>query len=265
MKRKTLSRHQSPRGFTRILRGFTLIELLVVIAIIALLVSILLPSLKTAKELAKAVVCASNQRTIGNYCQFFANDHEYLPFYSWSYGRWTFVSMLMGSEEREMGVYRPWSGNPPWDLCPDVYNETNYLEDPGAFGVFNCPSQEPLEIGQMWDQSLRYCMNGDYLDGTTWGPREGKKPMDKNARQDRWKNPGGNAFIACSDEGRAYIAGAWRSYWDPAPNNYAASIGGYHPNDSANFIYMDGHVERHEVPLFVDMTWQEEIGWYPWN
>ena len=61
-------------------KGFTLIELLVVVAIIALLISILLPSLSRARELAKRAVCASNLRGIGQGMHIYANDNsEWFP------------------------------------------------------------------------------------------------------------------------------------------------------------------------------------------
>jgi prepilin-type N-terminal cleavage/methylation domain-containing protein/prepilin-type processing-associated H-X9-DG protein len=57
-------------------RGFTLVELLVVIAIIALLLSILMPSLQKAKQLAQQVVCSSRQRQLAVALMTYAEDYR---------------------------------------------------------------------------------------------------------------------------------------------------------------------------------------------
>ena len=74
------------------IHGFTLIEVLVVVAIIALLISILLPSLNRAREQARRVLCSTQMRTVSQasifYCQanqdffpygsdFWEVDHRY--------------------------------------------------------------------------------------------------------------------------------------------------------------------------------------------
>lgn len=69
-------RHDEPHGFT-------LIELLVVISIIALLISILLPALKAARESGKQVTCASQMRqyTMGALMYTMDND-DWIPAYA---------------------------------------------------------------------------------------------------------------------------------------------------------------------------------------
>ena len=53
-------------------QGFTLIEVLVVVAIIALLISILLPSLNRARDQARLSVCLNNIRSLGLGCATYA-------------------------------------------------------------------------------------------------------------------------------------------------------------------------------------------------
>lgn len=56
--------------------GFTLIEVLVVISIIALLVSILLPSLSKARHMAKGMACLSNLRQLSHGWHLYADDNR---------------------------------------------------------------------------------------------------------------------------------------------------------------------------------------------
>ena len=59
-------------------KGFTLIELLVVIVIIALLMTILLPAMKSAREQGKRAVCLNNlkQLTLGWMMYADGNDEK---------------------------------------------------------------------------------------------------------------------------------------------------------------------------------------------
>jgi prepilin-type N-terminal cleavage/methylation domain-containing protein/prepilin-type processing-associated H-X9-DG protein len=116
-------------------RGFTLIELLVVIAIIALLVSILLPSLQKAKQLAISVKCSTNERSI---CQA-------IFLYGEDWNQWTpplmapYDTVHYGETwNRFLASYYPVyatdasSGYPPH---PAWVPPREYV----PMGVFNCP------------------------------------------------------------------------------------------------------------------------------
>src|SRR5690242_7290825 len=67
-------------------RGFSLVELLVVIGIIAVLISILMPSLTLVRERANQVKCLATLRNLGFAGQLHVIDHaQYLPTAGWQW------------------------------------------------------------------------------------------------------------------------------------------------------------------------------------
>lgn len=70
----------------RRMRGFTLIELLVVISIIALLISMLLPALSSAREAANVAYCGTNLRTLAGTASMYLDDHPVDATLPWHLG-----------------------------------------------------------------------------------------------------------------------------------------------------------------------------------
>lgn len=57
-------------------KGFTLVELLVVISIIALLMSVLLPTLAKVRAMAQRAVCSTNLASLHKHCLTYAQDNQ---------------------------------------------------------------------------------------------------------------------------------------------------------------------------------------------
>lgn len=103
-------------------RGFTLVELLVVIGIIALLISILLPALRRAKEAGMRVKCMANHKQLVLALQYYAQDWKnFTPHTNWASGDARLQGWLYDGRPAAID---PLTGQPPKD---PKYN-------PGAFG-----------------------------------------------------------------------------------------------------------------------------------
>ncbi len=239
--------------------GFTLVELLVVISIIALIISILLPSLSSARKAAQNTACMSNERQGGQAMIMFAaddSDHRIPPL--WDSSRAKFWSGLLGNylEQNGSTVF-----GEDYLRCPSQLEDCfrtygiNYgnISNIASGVVYLDPGGEYIGI-RLDDISPNQYVFGDHH-GRNWGlgdPTWGGiiySPYGWNLADD-WDGDG------APDTYPGFANG-------PGPYN---GFGPWHLGNTGNVLFADSHVETITIEQFITSNynsglWEGEKLW----
>lgn len=222
----------------KIKNGFTLVELLVVISIIALLLSIMMPSLSLAKQHGWRIVCAAKLRSIGLAAQMYSNDNaKYFPYayyYSktdkyaaggWCYpGAWT-AKYYSGLERYTV---RDGMTSAKWQKIAQKF--------------FNCPARVYRGPACYGYEVFSYGMNVNLGMNAPGWDRPMKKVLDA-------KRP--STVIMHLDVEGDGTSGAAFYLVDNLWGTYA-----YRHAKSANVLFLDGHVAGSKKVSSAKEDWQ---------
>ena len=275
------------RGTVRAFRGnrshaaFTLIELLVVIAIIALLVTILAPSLQNAKDLTRRTICKTRQRALAMAYVLYGSEnanksllyHTPDPTVTASWDgfcrNWTWDILPYAGQD-----YRADNGDEMNYLaceiellnCPDAYNAEYIVAQPFAVlpedtktAIWSQPDEGQywgdIWHGQPykpWYSSIGYNVHiGD--PNSVGGNRNWYPKMDEitPAETGAFADAGRNRFTYYEGYGGGSSHWGGNNCWDPRHNGVC------------NVAMADGHVEEWTHRKFYPFNYDAKIVWRP--
>jgi prepilin-type N-terminal cleavage/methylation domain-containing protein len=250
-------------------KAFTLIELLVVVAIIALLISILLPSLSRARELSKRLTCTANVKGIGTSCKIYANDNEdSWPVPTFSESASTIMKWI--KTDVEVGYSGSHSDTKPNRWNRSMGATTTISPTRGMWMLvrsgdltakqYVCPSSsDTLQNEQSYDLYYDFYSydNISYGYQVPFGPRSSRASEDVDARMVLASDKGPYSKVGVS---QAKMTASSFTGVSPAVTNpdmisplqwkpwNSGNHGGTGSGEGQNLLYGDGHAEFAKSP-----------------
>lgn len=221
-------------------KAFTLVELLVVIAIIALLLSILMPSLQKAREQARLVMCNSNLHQVGIAEHVYAQSNK---------GRFTAGDGMYGDMIQQPSAF--WAVGKTDGVCNLGYLlKGNYLPLPkGEGSVLYCPARKVRTGKDFWN--LNWCYNDapdapvQYLTGFSgWGVN-GRTVSSGYEFRDGMDDPIGSADLLIGAQNSKGMPATKLSSSSIASDIWGWSDGSYYGHKGLyNVVCADGSSHR---------------------